>query len=120
MIDFLVENPQELSATIENERKKNGQFAADRLEAAVDARRRRADRPNVKGIADMINDSTRAINPGYNFAVGVVEQKQPSAEEVASVAKIINEGTADVLAHPNLTPEQAVRFGQLERRLKNE
>lgn len=121
LINFLIEHPEELSNALENERKKNGQIAANRLEAAVDARRRRANRPNVKGIADMIDSGTRAIaGDDYYFGTGVVDQKAPSDDDVSEVARQIRQGTVDILQHPELSPQMAVRFGEVARKAESD
>lgn len=120
-IDFLIENPQEIPAALENEKKKYGEHYAEHLEAAIDTRRRLSEKNSPKIIAEMINAGTRAIaGDDYYFGTGVLEQSEVTRQDVNNVKKIINQGTQDIITHPDLPPEQAVRFGQLERRVIGE
>ena len=69
----------------------------------------------------MINAGTRTIaGDDYYFGTGVLEQPEVTRQDVNNVKKIIDQGTLDIIAHPDLPPEQAVRFGQLERRVIGE
>ena len=120
-IDFLIENPQEIPAALEEAKKKYGSHEAGRLQAAIDTRERFSEKPNIKGIAEMINAGTRAIaGDDYYFGTKALDQLEVSRQDVRNIAKIINQGTQDVISHPDLPPEQAVRSGQLERRIKGE
>lgn len=120
-IDFLIENPQEIPAALENEKKKYGEHYAEHLEAAIDTRRRLSEKNSPKIIAEMINAGTRAIaGDDYYFGTGVLEQSEVTRQDVNNVKKIINQDTQDIITHPDLPPEQAVRFGQLERRVIGE
>ena len=121
LIDFLIENPQEIPAALEIERKKYGRDYAERLEAAIATRKRLREKPDTKGIAEMIDAGTRTIaGEDYYFGTKALNQPEVTRQDVRDIAKIINQGTQDVISHPNLPPEQAVRFGQLERRIKGE
>ena len=60
-IDFLIENPQEIPAALDEVRKKYGSHEAGRLQAAIDTRKRLYEKPDTKGIVEMINAGTRAI-----------------------------------------------------------
>ena len=120
-IGFLIENPKEIPAALEEAKKKYGSHEARRLQAAIDTRKRLSEKPDTKGIAEMINAGTRAIaGEDYYFGTKTSEQPEVTRQDVRDIAKIINQGTQDVISHPNLPPEQAVRFGQLERRIKGE
>ena len=120
-IDFLIENPQEIPAALENEKKKYGEHYAEHLEAAIDTRRRLSEKNSPKIIAEMINAGTRVIaGDDYYFGTRVLEQPEVTRQDVNNVKKIINQCTLDIITHPDLPPEQAVRFGQLERRVIGE
>ena len=120
-IGFLIENPQEIPAALEEAKKKYGSYEAGRLQAAIDTRKRLSEKPDTKGIVEMINAGTRAIaGEDYYFGTKALNQPEVTRQDVRDIAKIINQGTQDVISHPNLPPEQAVRFGQLERRIKGE
>ena len=120
-IDFLIENPQEIPAALEEAKKEYGPHEAGRLQAAIDTRERLSEKPDTKGIAEMINAGTRAIaGEDYYFGTKALDQPEVTRQDVRDIAKIINQGTQDVISHPDLPPEQAVRFGQLERRVKGE
>ena len=102
-------------------KKKYGEHYAEHLEAAIDTRRRLSEKNSPKIIAEMINAGTRAIaGDDYYFGTGVLEQPEVTRQDVNNVKKIIDQGTLDIIAHPDLPPEQAVRFGQLERRVIGE
>lgn len=120
-IDFLIENPQEIPAALDEAKKKYGLHEAGRLQAAIDTRKRLYEKPDTKGIVEMINAGTRAITgDDYYFGTKALDQTEVTRQDVRDIAKIINQGTQDVISHPNLPPEQAVRYGQLERRIKEE
>ena len=120
-IDFLIENPQEIPAALENVGKKYGSHEAGRLQAAIDTRKRLSEKPDTKGIAEMINAGTRAIaGEDYYFGTKTLDQLEVTRQDVRDIVKIINQGTQNVISHPDLTPEQAIRFGQLQRRIKGE
>lgn len=53
-IDFLIENPQEIPAALDEVRKKYGSHEAGRLQAAIDTRKRLYEKPDTKGIVEMI------------------------------------------------------------------
>ena len=121
MIDFLIENPQEIPAALEIERKKYGRDYAERLEAAIATRKRLREKPDTKGIAEMIDAGTRTIaGDDYYFGTKALEERKVTREDRREMSKIINQGTSDIINHPDLLPEQAVRLGALERRIKGE
>ena len=121
LIDFLIENPEQVPAALEEMKNKYGIHEAERLQRAIETRKRSSENPNTKGIAEMINAGTRVIaGDDYYFGTKALDQPEVSRQDVRDIAKIINQGTQDVINHPDLLPEQAVRFGQLERRIKGE
>lgn len=121
LIDFLIENPEQVPEALGVVRNKYGRHYAERLEAAIHARIRLQEKQNPKCIAEMINAGTRAIaGDDYYFGNKPLDQQEVTKQDVRDIAKIINQGTQDVINHPDLLPEQAVRFGQLERRIKGE
>lgn len=120
-IDFLIENPQEIPAVLKNEKEKYGIHASHQLEAAIHTRKRMREAPDTKGIAEKINAETRAIAGGdFHSEIEVFELQQTPKEEVNEVAKLINQGTSDILYNPGMSPNEAVTLGILRREIQKE
>lgn len=120
-IDFLIENPQEIPAALKNEKEKYGIHASHQLEAAIHTRKRMREAPDTKGIAETINADTRAIAGGdFHSEIEVFELQQTPKEEVNKVAKLINQGTSDILSNPGMSPNEAVTLGILRREIQKE
>ena len=118
-IDFLIENPQEIPAALKNEKEKYGIHASHQLEAAIHTRKRMREAPDTKGIAEKINAETRAIAGGDFYSeIEVFELQQTPKEEVNKVAKLINQGTSDILSNPGMSPNDAVTLGILRREIQ--
>lgn len=120
-IDFLIENPQEIPAALKNEKLKYGIHASHQLEAAIHTRKRMREAPDTKGIAETINAEIRAIAGGdFHSEIEVFELQQTPKEEVNKVAKLINQGTSDILSNPGMSPNEAVTLGILRREIQKE
>lgn len=120
-IDFLIENPQEIPAALKNEKEKYGIHASHQLEAAIHTRKRMRGNPDTKGIEEMINAGTRAIVGGdFNSEIEVFELQQTPKEDVSEVAKLINQGTVDILSNPGMSQNEAVTLGILRREIQKE
>jgi hypothetical protein len=93
-------------------KKKSTEHASHQLEAAIHTRKRMREAPDTKGIAEKINAETRAIAGGdFHSEIEVFELQQTPKEEVNEVAKLINQGTSDILYNPGMSPNEAVHLG---------
>lgn len=122
IINYLIENPHKIQETLKVYKEKYGQHEADRFETAIYARKRRLLPDNAKCIKEMIEAGTRKITGGgdYYFGTGVIEQNQTSKDDVNIIAKMIKQGTEDILSNPGMSPNEAVTLGILRRELQNE
>ena len=121
LIDYLIENPVEIPATLKACEQRYGQHAARQFEAAIYTRKRQLEPQDTKGIAEMINAGTRAIaGDDYHFGTEVLEQRQTAKKEASDIAKMINQATADIISNPGMSPGEAITLGQLRRELQDE
>ena len=72
---------------------------------------------NNSKIAALIEAGTKEIAGRYESRVSALEYKETSEEDRKTIASIIEQGTCDILAHPNLSPEAAIRFGDIGRKV---
>lgn len=75
---------------------------------------------NNSKIASLIDAGTREIANGRDFGTRSLEQRTVTEDERNAIVECINQGTGDILAHSDLSPQMAMRLGQLERRVNGQ
>ena len=75
---------------------------------------------NNSKIASLIDAGTREITNGRDFGTRSLEQRTVTEDERNAIVECINQGTGDILAHSDLSPQMAMRLGQLERRVNGQ